>query len=171
MTTRLAVVQLALKDNGYNDGAGYGAASKYSADMHHGAEYDCADGVSWWFRHAGLPLPVMQPGDRDGFSYCPDAWTYARQHGATCWSWQAQPADFALFDWTGDGVADHVELVESWSAGVLHTIGADSGPSNVDHYRGQGGTHRHTWSAPSGAGNKLILGIVNTAKLVHFATK
>jgi hypothetical protein len=108
----------------------------------------------------------MQLGCTTGFSYCPAAHQWARTHGAVLASWQAQPADIALFDWNGDGVADHTELVLGWAAGTLHTIGGNSGPSNVDDFRKPGGVHRHDWSAPSGKGNPLVLAVVASVRAV-----
>lgn len=171
MTKRLDVVKLALKDNGYLDGNGYPGKqpNKYDHDLGIPQSYSCAAGCTYWLKHAGVHLPSMQQGMKEGFAFVPSGWAFARARKATRWSWQAQPADLAIFDWNGDGNADHVELVESWANGILHTIGADSGPSNVDHWRGEGGTHRHTWHAPSGQGNSLILGIIDTSKLVKFA--
>ena len=75
-----------------------------------------------------------------------------------------------LFDWNGDGLADHTELVTAWHDGTLYTIGGNSGPSNVDGYRGQGGVHRHAWTAPAGQGNPEVLMVVNTAKAVTFGS-
>jgi hypothetical protein len=73
-----------------------------------------------------------------------------------------------LFDWNGDGVADHTEIVTGYQGGALFTIGGNSGPSNVDGFGGQGGVHRHRWNAPAGQGNDQILVVVDTSKVVTF---
>ena len=83
-------------------------------------------------------------------------------------SWQAEPGDIVLFDFNGDGVADHTEIVTGYHGGELFTIGGNSGPSNVDGYHGQGGVHRHRWPAPAGQGNNQILAVIDTAKVVRF---
>jgi hypothetical protein len=110
----------------------------------------------------------MQPGCRTGFAYCPDAVIYGQKHGATRYSWQAEPGDIVLFDWNGNGDADHTEIVTGHQGGVLFTIGGNSGPSNVDDFHGAGGVHRHSWPAPSGQGNNLILAVIDTSKVVLF---
>jgi hypothetical protein len=51
---------------------------------------------------------------------------------------------------------------------VLYTIGGNSGPSNVDHFDGTGGVHRHRWNAPAGHGNDQVLVVIDTAKVVGF---
>src|SRR5260370_8782499 len=110
----------------------------------------------------------MQPGSRTGFASCPDAVEYGGKHGATRGSWQAEPGDIVLFDWNGDGVADHTEIVTGYQGGVLFTIGGNSGPSNVDGFGGQGGVHRHRWNAPAGQGNGQVLVVVDTSRVVTF---
>jgi peptidoglycan hydrolase-like protein with peptidoglycan-binding domain len=170
VTTRAAVVARAASANGYLDGMGYDGPNRYSAELRLPVEAWCGDFVTGTYLEAGLPLPVMQPGHRQGFSYCPDAVRYAREHGAARSSWQAEPGDLALFDWNGDGVADHVELVESYAGGILHTIGGNSGGSNVDAYRGKGGVHRHIWTAPANVGNPQVLTVANAGTLVAFGS-
>jgi hypothetical protein len=110
----------------------------------------------------------MQPGCRTGFAYCPDAVDYGRAHAATCNSWQAEPGDIVLFDWNGDGTADHTELATGYRGGTLFTIGGNSGPSNVDGFVGDGGVHRHSWPAPAVQGNSEVLVVVDASKVVHF---
>lgn len=168
MTTREAVVARAVAANGYLDGAGYDIANRYSAQLHLPAEAWCGDFVTGVFLEAGLPLPSMQVGHPQGFSYCPSAVQFGRAHSIVVPSWEAEPGDIALFDWNGDGIADHTELVEQWVSGVLHTIGGNSGPSNVDNYRGAGGVHRHIWTAPTGRGNNQVLAVLNSSRLVAF---
>ena len=73
-----------------------------------------------------------------------------------------------LFDFQGDGVADHTEIVTGYQGGVLFTIGGNSGPSNVDGFGSQGGVHRHRWTAPAGHGNDQVLVVIDTAKVVRF---
>lgn len=166
MTTRDTVTSIAMGANGYLDGAGYDTRNRYSTELGYPVEAWCGDFVTCMFREAGVPLPSMQLGHVTGFSYCPAAVQFGRVNGAVVNSWQAQPADVALFDWNGDGVADHTELVIGWAAGTLQTIGGNSGPSNVDAHRGKGGVHRHAWTAPAGRGNSEVLAVLSAAKLV-----
>lgn len=170
MTTRANVVSRALSNNGVDDGHGYNCANPFSADLGRPQEAWCGDFATDMYYRSGLKLPVMQQGCAQGFAYVPAAWDFAYARSARRSSWSAQPGDFTIFDWNGDGTADHVELVEKWSGGVLWTVGGNSGPSNVDGFRGVGGVHRHVWSAPSGGGNAYILGAIDASRIVTFAT-
>jgi putative peptidoglycan binding protein len=168
MTTRKQIVSTALDFNGTDNGQGYDHANPFSAHLGRPAEAWCGDFVTDIYKRAEIPLPSMQPGCRTGFAYCPDAVDYGRKHNATRFSWQSGPGDIVLFDWGGDGVADHTEIVTGYEGGVLFTIGGNSGPSTVDGFTGQGGVHRHRWAAPAGQGNDLVLTVIDTAKVVHF---
>lgn len=164
MTTRQDVVQWALGENGKFDGVGYPGHNTYSPDLGRPQEFWCGDFVTDAYKQTGDVLVSMQTGCKTGFAYCPSAYNWARAHGATKASWDAQPGDIVLFDWNGNGEADHTELVVGWGLGVLRTIGGDSGPSNVDRYKGQGGVHMHDWHAPEGTGNPQILCVIDAAK-------
>jgi len=168
MTTRDQIVRTALSFNGRLNGHGYNGPNPFSADLSRPAEAWCGDFVTAIYKHAQIPLPSMQDGLRTGFAYCPAAVHYGRAHHAIRVSWQAEPGDIVLFDFQGDGVADHTEIVTGYQGGVLFTIGGNSGPSTVDGFGGQGGVHRHRWNAPSGQGNDQILVVLNTAKVVRF---
>jgi hypothetical protein len=168
MTTRDQIVRTAMSFNGRCDGQGYNGANPFSHDLNRPVEAWCGDFVTDIFKHAHVPLPSMQDGFRTGFAYCPAAVHYGRAQHATRNSWQAQPGDIVLFEFDGDGISDHTEIVTAYDGGKLFTIGGNSGPSNVDGYHGQGGVHRHRWHAPAGQGNNQILTVINTAKVVRF---
>lgn len=172
MTTRAIIVANALAQNGLGDGEGYPGRSN-PADPFLGRpnEFWCADWFTYHYARAGLPLPLMQQGmggKQTGFAYCPAGEVYSKAHGAWIPSWEGLPADGVLFDWNGDGVADHIEMLWKRQGSLLYTIGGDSGPSNVDHFRGPGGVHTHVWDDPVGTGNHLILGVIACGKLVRF---
>lgn len=165
---RQKIVNYALKFNGWGDGSGYPGKSPNPACTYvgHGLEYSCADGVTMEFGKTGHPLVSMQPGMAEGYAYCPDALLYGRAHDAVIPSWKAQPADVLLID-TGDGAQPgHTELVTSHEGDWVFSIGWDSGPSNVDHFTGQGGVHRHKWYCPAGVGNSAILAVLDADKIV-----
>jgi len=168
MTTRDDIVRTALGFNGSLDGQGYNGQNVFSSDLGRPAEAWCGDFVTDIFKRAQVPLPSMQPGCRTGFAYCPDAVDYSRAHGADRNSWESQPGDIVLFDFDGDGVADHTELVTSYQDGTLFTIGGNSGGSNVDGFTHDGGVHRHQWAAPAGQGNDAVLVVIDTSKVVQF---
>jgi hypothetical protein len=168
MTTRNEIVRTALGFNGTCNGQGYDGPNPFSANLGRPPEAWCGDFVTDTFKRAQIPLPSMQPGCRTGFAYCPDAVSYGRAHHATCSSWEAEPGDIVLFDWNGDGTADHTEVATGYRDGALFTIGGNSGPSNIDSFGGDGGVHRHRWPAPAGQGNNDVLVVLDTAKVVHF---
>ena len=168
MTTRHKITSIALGFNGTLDGQGYNGPNPFSHDLSRPAEAWCADFVTDIYKRAHIPLPPMQPGFRTSFAGCPAAVNYGRRLHATRYSWHAEPGDIVLFDWRGDGVADHTEIVTSYQGGVLFTIGGNSGPSNIDGFGGQGGVHRHRWDAPPGRGNDQVLVVIDTSKVVGF---
>jgi Putative peptidoglycan binding domain/CHAP domain len=170
MTTRPDIVRTALSYNGTCNGQGYDGPNPFSANLSRPAEAWCGDFVTDMYKRAQIPLPSMQPGCRTGFAYCPDAVIYGQKHGAARYSWLAEPGDIVLFDWNSNGDADHTEIVTDYQGGVLFTIGGNSGPSNVDDFRGDGGVHRHSWPAPSGQGNNLVLAVIDTSKVVLFGS-
>jgi hypothetical protein len=72
-------------------------------------------------------------GDK-GFSYTESMESWARAQGL--WrdaSWRAQPGDWIIFDWNGDGMTDHVEVVKYDDGNRVMTIGGNT--SNAVLYR------------------------------------
>lgn len=162
MTTRIETAQKASVLVGTVHATGYDQPNPFSTDLGRPVEAWCGDFVTDVFKKTGIPLPSMQPGCRTGFAYCPDAWDWAGAHAARKHSWEALPGDIALFDWNGNGVADHTEMVIGWNNGTLVTVGGNSGPD--------GGVNRHEWNAPTGSGNPQILGVVDSGKAVRFGS-
>lgn len=166
MSIRADLVGWASAQVGTLAGAGYDGPNPYSAALGRPPEAWCGDFVTDGFVHIGLPLPGMQAGCRTGFAYVPAALEYARLAGATRPSWEADLGDLALFDWNGDGVPDHVELVVGWMSDtsgrhtVIESVGGNSGPA--------GGVNRHDWTTGPPAGNRLILTTIDTSRLVTF---
>ncbi len=146
MTTRHEIVRIALGYNGNCNGQGYDGPNPFSADLSHPAEAWCGDYVTDVYQRAQI----------------------RRAHGATRNSWEADHGDIVLFDWNGDGIADHTEIVTGYRDGALFTIGGNSGPSNIDSFNGDGGVHRHRWPAPAGIGNNDVLVVIDASKVVAF---
>lgn len=166
MVTREDIVSGALPDNGLYNGVGYpGPSNKFDKWLGRPNEYSCDDGVTYWFANQGLPLPLMQTymeGKQTGSAYVPSFLAYARAHGAVITLQEAKPADVIIFVDSG-GKVFHIELVTSNDGSTLYSIGADSGPSNVDGFTGEGGVHRHHIATNSGG----VLA-VDTSKFVKF---
>lgn len=155
----------ALSHNGYHDGQGYDEPVPWN-QWENGVAW-CADFACAMAQDAGYKMPAW--GGPYGFQYVPTGWYNAQRMGATCSSWQAPVGSFAIFNWNGDraplGGSSHIEVVTGYDGTYLWTCGGNSGPSNVDGFRGTGGVHRHKWYAPPGVGNSLIQGIVLPDKI------
>lgn len=91
----------------------------------------CAMFVSWVFAQAGATCPGL-PG-----AYCPYVERDGRSAGRAVAKSSAQPGDVVLFDWGGDGVADHVGIVERNNGSYLTTI--EGNTSNGSGSQSNGG--------------------------------
>lgn len=76
----------------------------------------CAMFVSWVFAHAGATCAGIPS------AYCPYVRRDAESAGAIVDKASAQPGDVILFDWGGDGVCDHVGIVERNRGSYVQTI-------------------------------------------------
>lgn len=172
---RRQIAEFALKWNGWGDGSGYPGKKNNPACKYvgHALEYSCADGVTFVHGKTGFPLISMQPGMSEGYAYCPDGLAKGKQVKAVIPSWTVRAADVLLID-TGDGAQPgHTETVTSvedhgnevW----IYSLGFDSGPSNVDHFKGQGGCHRHVWISVKGKGCEEILAALDADKITDWA--
>jgi hypothetical protein len=169
--------QWSLKHNGWGDGSGYPGKANNPACryVHHGLEYSCCDGYTASAGHAGLPLlGGMQPGMAEGAAYVPDLYEFGKRRGGIRHSWECEVGDAWLVNTGAGAQPGHIECVYD-IVGIdantldVYTVGWDSGPSNVDHYRGQGGVHRHVWRVVKGQGNPACYATVNADVLVDFA--
>ena len=98
----------------------------------------CAMFQSWAAERAGL---------RFHYAYCPWVVRDARARANGLRVCTAKPGALALFDWEGDGVADHIGLVVSVNAdGSVETIEGNTSPADFSNggmvmrrtrYRGQ----------------------------------
>ena len=68
----------------------------------------CAIFVSYCFYKAGMKLPPIQSSK--GFAYCPYGVKYYKDRGKL--DKNPKVGDIVFFDWQGDGVSDHVGIVE-----------------------------------------------------------
>ena len=84
----------------------------------------CACFVSWCANECGY----IEDGSVLKFAFCPTGVQWFKDTGR----WQdrgyaPQPGDIVFFDWGGDGVSDHVGIVESCDGATVHTIEGNSG--------------------------------------------
>lgn len=104
----------------------------------------CAMGISWCFAQVGLSSLIAAQTPK-GFAYCPAGMTWFQRQGLIVNKMQAKPGDIVFFSWSGNGVPDHVEIVEAASPGGLTTIGFNTGPESYagNQANGDGCYRRH----------------------------
>jgi hypothetical protein len=102
----------------------------------------CAMGISWCFAQVGLSHLIAAQTPK-GFSFNPAALHWFQMQGLVVNKMSMQPGDLVMFDWNGDGVADHVELVEAASPGGFTTIGFNTGNPNDPTKEGCWRVHRN----------------------------
>lgn len=89
----------------------------------------CAMGVSWCFGQVGLSHLIAAQTAK-GFSYNPAGLAWFQRQGMVVNKYAGLPGDLVFFDWNGDGIVDHVELLEAAAADGLTTIGFNTGNPN-----------------------------------------
>lgn len=102
-------------NRGTKYGRWYAAKTGESWYGENGVAY-CAMFQSWCFDKAGVSCPGL-PG-----AYCPNIVNAIRREGKAVSARNAQPGDIVLFDWNGDGVSDHIGIVEKNTGSYLQTI-------------------------------------------------
>lgn len=81
----------------------------------------CAYFVSWLAKSAGAPIGAG--GNGTGYVPTLEAWGKQTNRFIESGSQRPQPGDIVIFDWSGDGTADHTGIVESVGAdGSVNTI-------------------------------------------------
>ncbi|WP_413160717.1 CHAP domain-containing protein [Capilliphycus salinus ALCB114379] len=108
MTHPARVVQIAANEVGYTEYPPGSNSTKYGEwyGMNHVPW--CAIFVSYCLEQAGICLAIRTP---KGFAYCPDGVRWFQYN--TRWHSQPQVGDVVFYSWRGDGIADHVGIVES----------------------------------------------------------
>lgn len=74
----------------------------------------CAMFVSWVFDHAKHPLGFIQT--KHGIHHCQSAYNYYKAHGRL--TAHPEPGDIVLYDWEGNGLADHIGIFKQWTSGA-----------------------------------------------------
>ena len=86
----------------------------------------CAMFASYCLDWAGVPCVGMPS------AYCPDIESAGREAGVTPYNEDAEPGDLVLFDWGGDGLADHVGIVEENHPGEGYMTTIEGNTSSGD---------------------------------------
>ncbi|MBS2031059.1 MAG: CHAP domain-containing protein [Deltaproteobacteria bacterium] len=127
----MAESQIGTLENGDTNN---GPCAKYPNYFGRGAESWCADFASWVYTHAGVPM---------NNPWCPGIVQNLKAEGRWKGRSNPQPGDLVLFDWNGDGVADHVGIVKGVNAdGTIETIEGNSDKPGTS----QSGVWEHTRS-------------------------
>jgi hypothetical protein len=140
MATALDVLNVARSQIGFHEGA----RNENPYGIWYGvpnAPY-CAMGISWCFGQLGLSHLIAAQTPK-GFSYNPTALTWFQRQGMVVNKFQMQPGDLVMYDWNGDGVADHVELCEAASPGGFSAIAFNTGNPNDPTQEGCWRVHRN----------------------------
>jgi hypothetical protein len=98
----------------------------------------CAMGVSWCFAQVGLSQIIAAQTPK-GFAYCPAGLTWFQRQGLVVNKLQAQPGDLVFFSFAGNGVADHIEIVEAANVQGITTIGFNTSPDHINASQSNGG--------------------------------
>ena len=123
------IVTIAKGEIGASDGQKYWSWYGFSSYQ----EW-CACFVSWCGEQAGL----IESGAMPRFSLCSDGMSWFQSQG----KWQAAGStptagSLVFFDWGGDGVPDHVAIVEKCENGIVYTVeGNTSTRVNGESVRG-----------------------------------
>lgn len=111
MTTVDKLLQVAIAEIGYTESPAGSNQNKYGRwyGMNHVPW--CAIFVSYCFDRVGMTLPIRTA---KGFAYCQDGVHWFQRQGR--WFAKPQVGDVVFYSWQGDGIADHVGIVEKVNA-------------------------------------------------------
>lgn len=143
MTAGVDIVNVAIKQVGFYGGTT--DANPYGEWYGIPNEPWCAMFVSWCFAQVNASHLVAAQTPK-GFSYCPAGLTWFQKNGQVVDKYSGQPGDLVFFSWAGNGVADHVEIIQAASKDGITTIGGNTGPehmTNASQYDGHGVYQRH----------------------------
>jgi uncharacterized protein (TIGR02594 family) len=115
------------EDGGVNNGQRIATYRSATAGAANSPGPWCAYFVSWLAKQSGAPIG---PGGA-GTGYVPALETWGRNTGRfSPGNTTPKPGDIVIFDWQGDGTADHTGIVERVDAnGRIHTIEGNSSDS------------------------------------------
>lgn len=126
MTTAADVLAIATRQIGYKESPPGSNQNKFGVWYGCDRQPWCAMFVSYCFYQAGLPLPATTA---KGFAYCPYGVQWFRRQGK--FDKHPRVGDVVFFDWGGDGISDHVGIVESANSdGTVTTIEGNTSLGN-----------------------------------------
>lgn len=144
-----------LSQVGYHEGSNND--TKYG--IYYGLNHEpwCAMSVSWSCDKAGHPLPVMQPGMKNGYAAVSYGIAFAKMHGLWIPSWKAQPGDFICYGWNGP----------SSSPADMHTgMIVSSGPKGSTGHTVEGNRDDQVGRFTFTVGESVVLGCIDANRLL-----
>lgn len=147
MASAKDVLRIAANEIGYQVGNDPQKGSKYGrwyAQKMNSSYYSntgvpyCAMFVSWVLDQAGQSMAGF-PG-----AYCPTIKQLGIKAGRQVNKYNAQAGDIVLFDWGGDGVVDHVGIVEANKGTYIQTCEGNTASGQSGSQSNGGGVWRRT---------------------------
>jgi CHAP domain len=129
MATALDIVNTAQQQVGFVEGANN--ANPYG-DWYGvpNAPY-CAMFVSWVFAQNNLSH-LIAAQTLKGFSYCPSGLAWFQRNGRVVPKYSGQPGDIVFYSFSGNGQADHVEIIVGASSrDGITTVGGNTSPDHA----------------------------------------
>lgn len=102
----------------------------------------CAMFVSWVFDHANHPLGFIQT--KNGIHHCQSAHNYYKERGKL--TSDPQPGDIVIYDWEGNGHADHIGIFIRWTDNKKTAIEAWEGNTSTSNNSDGGRVMKRTRS-------------------------
>ena len=101
----------------------------------------------------GVQAGLIESGAMPKFSLCENGIDWFKSHG----KWQEtggipSAGSLVFFDWNGDGISDHVGIVEKYEGGIIYTVEGNTG-TNIG-----GNNVRGVWKHSYSVGSATILG-------------
>lgn len=128
MTAGLDIVNIAAQQVGFIEGENN--ENPYGTWYGMPNQSYCAMFVSWVFHEANLSALVAGETS-NGFSYCPAGLTWFQKNGQIVDKYKALPGDIVFFNFSGNGVAEHVGIIEGASSDGITTIEGNTSPDHA----------------------------------------
>lgn len=135
------LLRVAVGEIGYSESPPSSNQNKYG--HWYGMNYVpwCAIFISYCFDRVSLTLPIRTA---KGFAYCQDGVYWFQRQGR--WFSKPQVGDIAFYCWRGDGIADHVGIVERIeSNGSVVSIEGNTAVGNDSNGGQVMRRHREPW--------------------------
>lgn len=166
MTTPSDVLTIATRHLGYKEVAPGINQNKFGDWYGMNFQPWCAMFVSYCFYNARLPLPATTP---KGFAYCPYGVQWFKRQNR--FDKTPKFGDVVFYDWRGDGVSDHVGIVEKVLSG--NQIVAIEGNTSDANDSDGGGVMRRTrnMNTVQGFGHPAYNAVATVPRSTSLATK